>query len=160
MKSVLIAGLGTFGKYAARKMMELDNEVMVVDIDELPSARFVAETAPGCTPGLLGIPGESPDGARIESVPKLTAFEQFENGGLVEDIVAGSFRIVVRRPAYRNADALVRHCGENVVSLDGIAFLDSENVGILMLEHGEGAHGAHIPAPSFRHAQIAPFHIK
>ncbi|SKC00973.1 trk system potassium uptake protein TrkA [Lachnospiraceae bacterium] len=50
MKSVLIAGLGTFGKYAARKMMELDNEVMAVDIDE----NDVNEILPYVTGAMIG----------------------------------------------------------------------------------------------------------
>ncbi len=50
MKSVLIAGLGTFGKYAARKMMELDNEVMVVDIDE----NDINEIMPFVTSAIIG----------------------------------------------------------------------------------------------------------
>ncbi|MBQ8596430.1 MAG: TrkA family potassium uptake protein [Lachnospiraceae bacterium] len=34
MKSVLIVGLGRFGQHLCRKMVELGNEVMVIDIDE------------------------------------------------------------------------------------------------------------------------------
>lgn len=34
MKSVLIIGMGRFGHHLCRKMMELKNEVMIVDIDE------------------------------------------------------------------------------------------------------------------------------
>ena len=34
MKSILVIGMGRFGKHLARKMTELNNEVMIVDIDE------------------------------------------------------------------------------------------------------------------------------
>lgn len=34
MKSILIIGLGRFGRHLCRKFMSLDNEVMIVDRDE------------------------------------------------------------------------------------------------------------------------------
>ena len=34
MKSVLIIGLGRFGHHLTRKMLELQNDVMIIDIDE------------------------------------------------------------------------------------------------------------------------------
>ena len=34
MKSVLVIGMGRFGKHVARKMMELNNDVMIVDSNE------------------------------------------------------------------------------------------------------------------------------
>ncbi|HPG92798.1 MAG TPA: NAD-binding protein, partial [Clostridia bacterium] len=34
MKSVLVIGMGKFGKFLATKLQELDNDVMVVDKDE------------------------------------------------------------------------------------------------------------------------------
>jgi len=34
MKSILVIGLGRFGKHLTRNLVELGNEVMVVDIDE------------------------------------------------------------------------------------------------------------------------------
>ena len=33
MKSVLIIGIGRFGRHLARKFVELGNEVMIVDIE-------------------------------------------------------------------------------------------------------------------------------
>lgn len=34
MKSILIIGLGRFGRHLCRKFMSLNNEVMIVDRDE------------------------------------------------------------------------------------------------------------------------------
>ena len=34
MKSILIIGLGRFGQHLCRKMVELKNEVMVIDVKE------------------------------------------------------------------------------------------------------------------------------
>ena len=34
MKSILVIGMGRFGRHLALKMMELKNEVMIVDIDK------------------------------------------------------------------------------------------------------------------------------
>ena len=34
MKSVLVIGMGRFGKHLARKMTELGNDVMIVDKEE------------------------------------------------------------------------------------------------------------------------------
>ncbi|MBQ2697683.1 MAG: NAD-binding protein, partial [Clostridia bacterium] len=34
MHSMLVIGLGRFGGHLARKLMELGNEVMAVDVDE------------------------------------------------------------------------------------------------------------------------------
>ena len=34
MKSILVIGMGRFGKHIAMKLTELNNDVMVVDIDE------------------------------------------------------------------------------------------------------------------------------
>lgn len=34
MKSLLVIGMGRFGKHLARKLMELGNDVMIIDKDE------------------------------------------------------------------------------------------------------------------------------
>ena len=40
MKSILVIGMGRFGKHIARKMTELNNDVMIVD-KEKPISNFV-----------------------------------------------------------------------------------------------------------------------
>ena len=50
MRSMLIIGLGRFGRHLAQKLMELGNEVMVVDKDEAP----VDEIAPMVTRAQIG----------------------------------------------------------------------------------------------------------
>ncbi len=53
MKSVLVIGLGRFGRHLATKMLEMGNDVMVVDQDaeqvELMAGRFVECTIGDCT---------------------------------------------------------------------------------------------------------------
>ncbi|WP_290772586.1 TrkA family potassium uptake protein [Anaerofustis sp.] len=43
MKSVLVIGMGRFGKHLSRKMQELGNDVMVIDRDEERIAEFTSE---------------------------------------------------------------------------------------------------------------------
>lgn len=50
MKSVLVIGLGRFGKHLAQKMLELGNDVMVVDKDE----RIIDQYAPIFTDSFIG----------------------------------------------------------------------------------------------------------
>ncbi len=50
MKSVLVIGMGRFGKHYAQKMQELQNEVMIVDIDE----SIVNALAPDFTDASIG----------------------------------------------------------------------------------------------------------
>ncbi len=50
MKSVLVIGMGRFGKHYAQKMQELQNEVMIVDIDE----NIVNALAPDFTDASIG----------------------------------------------------------------------------------------------------------
>ncbi len=50
MKSVLVIGMGRFGRHVAEKMMLLDNEVMIVDIQE----EIIEELAPGFTDAHIG----------------------------------------------------------------------------------------------------------
>lgn len=42
MKSVLIIGIGRFGRHLARKFVELGNEVMIVDIEEEKMSEIVS----------------------------------------------------------------------------------------------------------------------
>jgi trk system potassium uptake protein TrkA len=50
MKSILVIGLGRFGKHIAQKMTELGNDVMVVDTDE----ELVEQYATEFTDSLIG----------------------------------------------------------------------------------------------------------
>jgi trk system potassium uptake protein TrkA len=50
MKSMLVIGLGRFGRHLALKLMELGNEVMVVDVDE----EAVEKVAPYVTSSHIG----------------------------------------------------------------------------------------------------------
>lgn len=50
MKSILVIGMGRFGKHLARKMMELNNEVMIVDQNE----EIIEELAPYYTDAHIG----------------------------------------------------------------------------------------------------------
>lgn len=50
MKSILIVGLGRFGQHLCRRMVELGNEVMVIDIDE----ECVEEMLPVATNAQIG----------------------------------------------------------------------------------------------------------
>ena len=50
MKSVLLIGLGRFGRTAAMKLRELNHEVMAVDIDE----KRVSDILPYVTNGRIG----------------------------------------------------------------------------------------------------------
>jgi len=43
MKSVLVIGMGRFGKHLSRKMLELGNDVMIIDKDEAKIAEFASE---------------------------------------------------------------------------------------------------------------------
>lgn len=43
MKSVLVIGMGRFGKHLSRKMQELGNDVMIIDRDEERIAEFTSE---------------------------------------------------------------------------------------------------------------------
>lgn len=53
MKSVLVIGMGKFGKFLATKLLELDNDVMVIDKDEAIiediSSRFANAQIGDCT---------------------------------------------------------------------------------------------------------------
>ena len=42
MKSVLVIGMGKFGRHFAKKMMDLGNDVMIVDKDEAIVERYAA----------------------------------------------------------------------------------------------------------------------
>jgi trk system potassium uptake protein TrkA len=50
MKSVLVIGMGRFGRHLARKMQELNNEVMIVDENE----EIIEELAPNYTDAHIG----------------------------------------------------------------------------------------------------------
>lgn len=50
MKSVLIIGMGNFGKHLALKMQELGNDVMIVDKDE----SIIEELSPIMTDAHIG----------------------------------------------------------------------------------------------------------
>lgn len=50
MKSVLVIGMGRFGKHLARKMLELNNDVMIVDENE----DIIEELAPNFTDAHIG----------------------------------------------------------------------------------------------------------
>ena len=44
MKSILVIGLGKFGKYTIKKLNELGHDVMAVDIDEDRATKMINET--------------------------------------------------------------------------------------------------------------------
>lgn len=50
MKSILVIGMGRFGKHFARKMTELNNDVMIVDINEA----IIEELSPNFTDAQIG----------------------------------------------------------------------------------------------------------
>lgn len=50
MKSILVIGMGKFGRMLAKQMMELNNDVMIVDKDE----NLINELAPHFTNALIG----------------------------------------------------------------------------------------------------------
>jgi len=50
MKSILVIGMGRFGKHIARKMTELNNDVMIIDINEA----IIEELAPNFTDAQIG----------------------------------------------------------------------------------------------------------
>ena len=66
-KSMLVIGMGEYGKYLALKLLELGNEVMIVDIDE----RKIEELAPVFTNAHIG-------DCTNEAVLKTIGVDQFD----------------------------------------------------------------------------------
>lgn len=67
MKSVLVIGMGRFGKHLSRKMQELGNDVMIIDKDE----NIIAELATDFTDSQIG-------DCRIESVLQSIGVNNFD----------------------------------------------------------------------------------